>query len=158
MTLWCSLREKEGCEKGCWGRPGTWGWKIRCGFSETDGDVPEIQRALDIFVQPSLWEGMPLALLKAMGAGLPVVATRVSGCMDAIMDGGNGRLVEPGDAEALARVILELYRHPEERWRLGDAARRTVAERFSCEAMLNRLEGLYLELWRMAIRNNKIGG
>lgn len=119
-------------------------------------DVPEIQRALDIFVQPSLWEGMPLALLKAMGAGLPVVATRVSGCMDAVMDGGNGRLVEPADAEALARAILDLYHHPEERRRLGEAARRTVAERFSCEAMLTRLEGLYLELWRTAIRNNKI--
>jgi glycosyltransferase involved in cell wall biosynthesis len=121
-------------------------------------DVPEIQRALDIFVQPSLWEGMPLALLKAMGAGLPVVATRVSGCMDAVMDGSNGRLVEPGDAEALARVILELYHHPKERRRLGDAARRTVAERFSCEAMLTRLEALYLDLWRIASRNNKIGG
>jgi glycosyltransferase involved in cell wall biosynthesis len=121
-------------------------------------DVPEIQRALDIFVQPSLWEGLPLALLKAMGAGLPVVATRVSGCMDAVMDGGNGRLVEPADAEALAQVILELYRHPEERRRLGEAARCTVEDRFSFEAMLKRIEGLYLELWRMAIRNNKIGG
>jgi glycosyltransferase involved in cell wall biosynthesis len=121
-------------------------------------DVPEIQRALDIFVQPSLWEGMPLALLKAMGAGLPVVATRVSGCMDAVIDGDNGRLVEPGDAEALARVILDLYRHPEARRRLGEAARRTVADRFSSETMLKRLEELYLELWYMAIRNNKIGG
>jgi glycosyltransferase involved in cell wall biosynthesis len=121
-------------------------------------DVPEIQRALDIFVQPSLWEGLPLALLKAMGAGLPVVATRVSGCMDAVMDGGNGRLVEPADAEALAQVILELYRHPEERRRLGEAARCTVEDRFSFEAMLKRIEGLYLELWRMAIRNNKSGG
>ena len=59
-------------------------------------DVAEIQRGLDIFVQPSLWEGMPLALLKAMGAGLPVVATRVSGCLEAIEDGINGKLVEPG--------------------------------------------------------------
>jgi glycosyltransferase involved in cell wall biosynthesis len=121
-------------------------------------DVPEIQRALDIFVQPSLWEGLPLALLKAMGAGLPVVATRVSGCLDAVTDGGNGRLVEPGDAKDLARVILELYRHPEQSRRLGEAARRTVADRFSSAAMLKRLEGLYGELWRIAIKNYKIGG
>jgi glycosyltransferase involved in cell wall biosynthesis len=109
-------------------------------------DVPEIQRAMDIFLQPSLWEGLPLGLLKAMGAGLPVVATRVSGCLEVIEDGVNGRLVEPGDSEALARAILELARQPEERRRLGDAARNTVAEKYSLEAMLKRLEGLYLEL------------
>ena len=68
--------------------------------------------------------------------------TRVSGCLDAVMgtNRGNGRFVEPGDAESLARVILELYRHPEERRRLGNAARRTVSERFSSEAMLTRLD------------------
>jgi glycosyltransferase involved in cell wall biosynthesis len=130
----------------------------RVRFLGTRRDVPEIQRALDIFVQPSLWEGLPLALLKAMGSGLPVVTTRVSGCQEVVVDGVNGRLVAPGDPEALARAILELYHHPEERRRLGDAARRTVAEQFSSEVMLKRLEGLYLELWRGAIRPDVIGG
>ena len=104
-------------------------------------------------MHPSLWEGLPLALLKAMGAGLPVVATRVSGSREAIMDGVNGCLVAPGDPEALARAILDLHRHPEARRRLGDAARRTVAARYSLEAMLQRLEELYLDLWR---RSNPI--
>jgi glycosyltransferase involved in cell wall biosynthesis len=117
-------------------------------FLGTRRDLTEIYRALDLFVQPSLWEGLPLALLKAMGAGLPVVATRVSGSREAIVDGVNGSLVAPGDPEALARAILELHRHPEIRRRLGDAAHGTVAERYSLEAMLHRLEELYLDLWR----------
>jgi glycosyltransferase involved in cell wall biosynthesis len=71
-------------------------------FLGTRRDLPEIYRALDLFVHPSLWEGLPLALLKAMGAGLPVVATRVSGCREAVADGVNGCLVAPGDPEALA--------------------------------------------------------
>ena len=117
-------------------------------FLGTRRDLPEIYRALDLFVQPSLWEGLPLALLMAMGAGLPVVATRVSGSQEAIVDGVNGYLVEPGDPEALARAILDLARQPEARRRLGEAARRIVAERYSLEAMLTRLADLYLDLWR----------
>jgi len=117
-------------------------------FLGTRRDLAEIFRALDLFVQPSLWEGLPLALLKAMGAGLPVVATRVSGCREVIVDRVNGCLVAPGDPEALARAILDLYRRPEARRRLGEAARRTVAERHSLAAMLKRLEDLYLNLWR----------
>jgi glycosyltransferase involved in cell wall biosynthesis len=117
-------------------------------FLGTRRDLTEIYRALDLFVHPSLWEGLPLALLKAMGAGLPVVATRVSGSQEAIEDGVNGYLVAPGDPEALARAILELHRHPEAQRRLGDAARRTVVARYSLEAMLQRLEELYLDLWR----------
>jgi L-malate glycosyltransferase len=117
-------------------------------FLGTRRDLPEIFRALDLLVHPSLWEGLPLALLKAMGAGLPVVATRVSGSREVIVDRVNGCLVAPGDPEALARAILELYRRPETRRRLGDAARRTVAEGYSLAAMLKRLEELYLDLWR----------
>jgi L-malate glycosyltransferase len=119
-------------------------------FLGTRRDLPEIFRGLDIFAQPSLWEGLPLALLKAMGAGLPVVATRVSGSREVINDGVNGCLVPPGDPEALARAILQLYRQPEARRRLGEAARSTVAARYSLEAMLQRLEELYLDLWRRA--------
>jgi glycosyltransferase involved in cell wall biosynthesis len=117
-------------------------------FLGTRRDLPEIYRALDLFVQPSLWEGLPLALLKAMGAGLPVVATAVSGSLDAIEDGVNGRLVAPGDPQALAQVIMELLRQPGERRRLADAARQTVADRYSLEAMVRQLEELYLDLWR----------
>jgi len=118
----------------------------RVQFLGTRRDLPRLFRAMDLFVQPSLWEGLPLTLLMAMGARLPVVGTRVSGVSEVIEDGKNGRLAAPGDSEALTRTILELYRRPELRHRLGDAARRTVAERHSQEAMLRRLEQIYLEI------------
>jgi L-malate glycosyltransferase len=123
------------------------GLSDRVRFLGTRRDLPLIFRALDLFVQPSLWEGLPLALLKAMGAGLPVVATRVSGVREVILDGINGRLVVPADPEALAGTTVELYRDPEARARLGAAARLTIRDNYSLEAMLARLEQLYLDLW-----------
>ncbi len=115
-------------------------------FLGTRRDLPRLFRAMDLFVQPSLWEGLPLTLLLAMGARLPVVGTRVSGVTEVIEDGRNGRLVAPGDSQAIAAAILELYRRPELRSRMSEAARQTVAERYSQEAMLRRLEGLYLQI------------
>ena len=121
-------------------------------FLGTRRDLPLIYRALDLYVQPSLWEGLSLAMLQAMGAGLPVVVSRVSGAVDLIADGENGRLVPPGDAAALSAAILELYRQPETRRRLGDAARQTITEHYSLEAMLHRLGALYEELARGNLR------
>lgn len=115
-------------------------------FLGTRRDLPRILRAVDVFVQPSLWEGLPLTVLMAMGARLPVVGTEVSGIIEVIADRDNGRLVPPGDSGALAAAILELYRRPEFRRRLGEAARRTVVAKYSQEAMLRRLEGLYLDI------------
>jgi glycosyltransferase involved in cell wall biosynthesis len=120
----------------------------RMRFLGTRRDLPLIFRTLDLFIQPSLWEGLPLALLQAMGAGLPVLATRVSGVREVIEDGVNGRMVEPADPQALARVLLELYRQPELRTHLATAAHETIRENYSLEAMLTRLENLYLELWQ----------
>jgi glycosyltransferase involved in cell wall biosynthesis len=115
-------------------------------FLGTRRDLPRLFRAMDLFVQPSLWEGLPLTLLMAMGAGLPVVGTRVSGITEVIEDGINGRLVAPADSQALAGAILELYHRPDLRPRLGEAARRTVAAKYSQEAMLSRLERLYRQI------------
>lgn len=116
-------------------------------FLGTRRDLALIYRALDLYVQPSLWEGLPLALLKAMGAGLPVLASRVGGVRELIEDGVNGRLVAPGDPEALAGAMVSLYRQPRFRSGLGTAARLTIRKRYSLEAMLAQLERLYLELW-----------
>jgi glycosyltransferase involved in cell wall biosynthesis len=114
-------------------------------FLGTRRDLPRLFRAMDLFVHPSLWEGLPLTLLMAMGARLPVVGTRVSGVTEVIADGENGRLVPPGDPQALAGAILELYRRPELRSHLSEAAHKTVAAGYSQEAMLGRLERLYLQ-------------
>jgi glycosyltransferase involved in cell wall biosynthesis len=119
----------------------------RVNFLGTRRDLPLLFRAMDVFVQPSLWEGLPLALLMAMGAGLPPVATRVSGVMEVIEDGVNGRLASPGDSQALAAAIADLARQPHLREQMGDAARQTVAEHYSQPAMLKKLAALYLELY-----------
>ena len=129
-------------------RVGELGALGRVRFLGTRRDLPLIYRALDLYVQPSRWEGLPLALLKAMGAGLPAVATRVSGIEEVITDGVNGCLVAPGHPEALAQAILSLYRHPGTRARLGKEAMGTVRAHYSQEAMLARLEEIYLELWQ----------
>jgi glycosyltransferase involved in cell wall biosynthesis len=118
----------------------------RVRFLGTRRDLPRLFRAMDLLVHPSLWEGLPLTLLMAMGAGLPVVATRVSGVVEVMADGVNGRLVPPGDRAALKSVIVELYRQPERRRALAARARETVAAAYSREAMLRRLEHLYLEM------------
>jgi glycosyltransferase involved in cell wall biosynthesis len=115
-------------------------------FLGTRRDLPHLLRAMDLIVQPSLWEGLPLTLLLAMGAQLPVVGTQVSGITEVVEDGVNGRLVPPGDSQALAAAVLELYRKPQLRNRMGRAARETVLAQYSQEAMLRRLEGLYLKI------------
>jgi len=122
-------------------------------FLGTRRDLPRLFRAMDVFVQPSLWEGLPLTLLMAMGARLPVVGTRVSGVTEVIEDGTNGRLVAPGDSEALAGAILELYKQPEFRSRMAAAGRQTIVREYSQEAMLRRLERLYLKIMEKKTRS-----
>jgi len=121
-------------------------------FLGTRRDLPRLFRAMDLFIQPSLWEGLPLTLLMAMGAGLAVVGTQVSGVTEVIADGANGWLVPPGDSQALAHAIIELYRQPGLRSRMGEAARQKVAGNYSQQAMLRRLEEVYLK-----IMENKTG-
>ncbi len=111
-------------------------------------DVPLILRSLDLYVQPSLWEGIPLTLLEAMGAGVPVISTRVGRASEVIQDGENGRLVPPGDAEAMAAAILGAYRHPEWRSHWKEKGEPTIAEKYSLSRMLNQFANIYLELYQ----------
>ncbi len=80
-------------------------------------------QAADLFVLPSLEEGMSIALLEAMACGLPIVATRVAGSTELVADGENGLLVDPRDAEGLARAVGRLLADPELRGRMGRASR-----------------------------------
>jgi glycosyltransferase involved in cell wall biosynthesis len=118
-------------------------------------DVPAILQALDVFVMPSRWEGIPLTLLEAMGYGLPVVSTRVGRATEIIRDGVNGRLTPEADPEALARAILELYREPEKRQDWGEQARRTVLEKYTLEHFLEQFAAIYLELYEKGRRHLK---
>lgn len=106
-------------------------------------DIPDLQAAADVFVMPSLWEGLPLAVLEAMFAGNPVIATTASGMPEAIDDGVHGLLVPPDDAIALGDAIHRLLTRPGERSKLGDAARQRAHSQFSVRVMTDAYERLY---------------
>jgi glycosyltransferase involved in cell wall biosynthesis len=106
-------------------------------------DVPSWQRAADIFVMPSLWEGLPLALLEAMYTGSAVIGSRTSGIPEAITDGVDGLLVPPGDVEALARALDRLLTDVTLRDSLGAAARARAERDFSLDRMTAEYEALY---------------
>ncbi len=108
-------------------------------------DVPALLGALDVMVLTSRWEGLPRVCPQAMAAGRPVVATRVDGTPEAIVDGRNGFLVDPGDLDGMARRVLELVRDPALRAAQGAAGREHVEE-FDQDAMVRAQEQLYEEL------------
>ena len=109
-------------------------------------DVRPWLAALDVFVLSSDWEGMSNALLEAMAAGLPVVATRVGGNPEVVVDGVTGLLVPPSDPDALAEAIVRLLRDPALRRRMGRAGRRRVEEHFNIEETVRRTEEVYTTL------------
>jgi glycosyltransferase involved in cell wall biosynthesis len=106
-------------------------------------DIEGILSASDLFVLSSLTEGMPLSVLEAMAAGLPVVATRVGGVPELVTDGETGLLVAPKDPEALAAALLSLIEDRSSRLRMGRAARARIEESFSFTAMLDQYETFY---------------
>lgn len=95
-------------------------------------------RQADIFVLPSYGEGMPLAVLEAMAAGLPIIATRVGGIPDLMTDGAEGFLLNPGDVSALADRIVRLANDPQLRATMGQRAARRV-QQFDEQFVLKRL-------------------
>lgn len=109
-------------------------------------DVPSWLSTFEVFVLPSLWEGLPNALLEAMAMGLPVAACAVDGVCEVVTPEVNGLLVPPRDPEALARAIARLITEPELRRRLGQAARELIAERFSLVDMIAGYEAAYREV------------
>jgi glycosyltransferase involved in cell wall biosynthesis len=106
--------------------------------------------ALDVFVLPSDFESLPNAVLEAMAAGLPVVATRVGGTPEIVEEGKTGFLVDVGDAEMMSRRILDLLRDPALRRAMGEAGCARVQREFTIEQMIERLEGLYDALLQKA--------
>ncbi len=109
-------------------------------------DVPALLTLPDLVVHPSLQEGFSNAILEAMAAGKPVVATEVGGTPEAVVHGETGLLVPPRDSQALAEGILWLLQHPTEAARFGAAGRRRVTERFDLATMVRQYEAVYERL------------
>jgi glycosyltransferase involved in cell wall biosynthesis len=107
-------------------------------------DVDQLLPAFDVFTLSSREEGIPNALLEAMAAARPCVATRVGGNAEVLEDGRTGWLVPPQDPGALATALGEALSRPDEAARRGAAARRAMVEERSIDAMVRRHEGFYL--------------
>jgi glycosyltransferase involved in cell wall biosynthesis len=115
-------------------------------FTGLRSDVPAVLGCADVAVMPSLNEALSNVLLESMAAGAPVVATRVGGTPEALIDGETGLLVPPGDSAAIAAAVARLLDDRELARRLGQAARALIASRFSVEQMVRSTEDLYMDL------------
>ena len=109
-------------------------------------DVSQLMAAADLFVLPSLFEGLPLTVLEAMAAGLPVVATAGCGAAEAVVDGKTGRIVEPANVAQLASTIVEILKQPDLAARWGTAGRLRVEREFSASRMAQETAAVYDEL------------
>lgn len=109
-------------------------------------DIPAVMQGLDVFVLPSLGEGVSNTILEAMSTGLPVVATRVGANAELVADGVTGRVVAHSDSEALAQAIAAYVADPALARAHGRAGRLRVEQRFSLERMIDRYHALYLAL------------
>lgn len=106
-------------------------------------DLGNLLAAMDVFVLPSLWEGLPLSLVLAMGAAVPVVSTAVAGIPEVVQDGHTGLLVPPADAAALGLALKRLLDDAEMRGRIGRCARTAVLPRFGVEGYVSAVTALY---------------
>lgn len=117
-------------------------------FVGSRADVPALLKAASVFVLPSLWEGMPNALLEAMAAGLPVVATDVEGAREIVCSADLGLLVGPRSPGMLADAILRLLREPEFSARVARAAQDIMQNKFTEQAAVTKYVDLYEKLMR----------
>jgi glycosyltransferase involved in cell wall biosynthesis len=109
-------------------------------------DVPDLLHAMDIFILPSYSEGVSLALLEAMAAGLPVIASAVGGNPEVVTDGETGLLIPPRDAEALAEAMERLLADPAWAKEMGENARKQVEADYSLDHLGRKINEIYEEL------------
>jgi len=119
------------------------------GFTET---VADYLRVMDIFVLPSYREGLPRSVLEAMSCELPVVATRIRGCREAVVDGETGLLAPPRDGAALAEAVVRLLRNPELARAMGAAGRARAVRLYDQRFVQKR----FVEIIESACRNGAV--
>jgi glycosyltransferase involved in cell wall biosynthesis len=114
-------------------------------FLGSRSDVINLLKCFDIFVLPSLWEGLPISLLESMASNVPVITTSIPGCMDIITNERNGILVDPRNPQALSEAIFQILHSPELRNKLSKNALDTVKE-YSIENIAKVYSDLYMSL------------
>lgn len=119
-----------------------------CVFAGTRDDIPDIVAAADVVVLPSLSEGFPFALLEALAAACPVVATRVNGVPELVEEGKTGRLVPPRDSTALGVALAETLRDRDRSIAMAEEGRRLVQTRFTADRMVADTVAVYESLLR----------
>lgn len=107
------------------------------------GDVSNLLLLIDLFVLCSLSEGMPLALIEAMAAGKPIVATNVGGVSEIVRNGINGILVEPTNPAFLAKAILQILKNKDILRTMGENGREVFKQKFTLHKMIKSYEGVY---------------
>jgi glycosyltransferase involved in cell wall biosynthesis len=122
------------------------GLEERVHFLGQHEDVADLMCSSDLFVLPSLFEGLPLCALEAMDAGLPIVGTRVCGTNEVVEDGVTGLLVEPGEPVALAHAVNECLHNTERSMRWGDMGRVRALQRFTAKSMAHETSEVYSEV------------
>ncbi|HJU44843.1 MAG TPA: glycosyltransferase [Vicinamibacterales bacterium] len=122
------------------------GLSARVHFAGARRDLGNVLAAIDLFVMPSLWEGLPLSLVLAMGAGLPVIASRVAGIPEVVRHGETGILVAPGDAADLAAALVRVNGDRRLQSQLGEQAKAFVLPRFGVDGYVASITGLYRRL------------
>lgn len=118
--------------------------------------IPELMRNASLFCLPSYGEGTPVSVMEAMACGLPIVATPVGGIPAIVCHNQTGLLVERGDVQGISQSIELLLENPDERVRLGRAAREFACEHFDGEKTADRLHSLYQELLVDFGKNNRL--
>ncbi|AQS59570.1 glycosyl transferase family 1 [Desulforamulus ferrireducens] len=122
------------------------GLQKRVVFTGNRENIADILSMMDIFVLPSVTEGLPLTILEAMAAGKPVVATRVGGVPEAIVEGKTGLVVAPRDPEALAVALAGMLSERDKLIRMGLNGQKHVVEKFTIQHMVDRTTELYTQL------------
>jgi len=120
--------------------------KIDTVFMSDRWDVPQLLKAMDIYVQPSIKESFGIGIVEAMYSGLPVVATKTGGIPEVVQGEGTGILVPPRNSEALSEALLNLIGNPEMANRMGERGRKIAASKFSGRRYAKEMEKLYVSL------------
>ncbi|KHE92950.1 MAG: glycosyltransferase family 4 protein [Candidatus Scalindua rubra] len=118
-------------------------------FTGFRNDIKDILASIDVFVMPSLLEGLPMILLETMAMAKPIVATDIDGIKEVLYNGEMGLLVPPKDPKALSGAIVDMLVHRDKAYQMGMAARKIVKGKFEVDIMVQKVEDVYEELLQL---------